>query len=113
MCVSEYRAATPRFIGYRRAVKRLVSLALLACVGLANSAAADVVVVEVRKGGEAAKAKLKPGDRLVGWRRAVTKTSPAASGAFRAPWEVDEAEFSETPRGAVTVVWGPEGRVRR
>ena len=87
------------------AVTRSPLLVALAVLTLGSAGRADVVVVEARKGGEAAKAKLKPGDRLVSWRRAGTKTAPAASGAFRAPWEVDETEFAEVPRGPVTVVW--------
>ena len=85
-------------------------LAAAAVLALGSAGRADVVVVEARPGGEAAKAKLKPGDRLVSWRRAATKTAPAASGAFRAPWEVDELELAQAPRGPIVAVYARSGK---
>ncbi len=83
---------------------RLRLLAAAAALALGSAGRADVVVVEAKAGGEAAKAHLRSGDRLASWRRAATKTAPAASGLFRAPWDVDELELSQVPRGPVTVL---------
>jgi CHAT domain-containing protein/Flp pilus assembly protein TadD len=78
---------------------------VLAVLVAASQAGADVVVLEARRGGEAAKAGLRPGDKLVSWRRAATRSAPSAAGAFRAPWDVDEVELGEVPRGPVRVVY--------
>src|SRR5450755_760831 len=91
-------------------MRRSRFLAALAVLALAPALRADVVVLEARPGGEAAKARVKPGDRLVSWRRAATKGAPAASGAFRAPWDVDELELSQVPRGSIVVVYRRSGR---
>ena len=82
----------------------------LAALALSADARADVVVVSAQAGGDAAKAHLKPGDRLVSWRRAPTKAAPAASGTFAAPWDVEELELSEVPRGPATVAYRRAGR---
>ena len=84
--------------------------AALAALALGGPSRADVVVVEAAAGGEAAGASLKPGDRLVSWRRPATQTAPEASGTFGAPWDVEELELSEGPRGPVTVGYRRAGR---
>src|SRR5450755_4802257 len=91
-------------------MRRSRFLAALAVLALAPALRADVVVLEARPGGEAAKARVKPGDRLVSWRRAATKGAPAASGAFRAPWDVDELELAQVPLGPVAVVYTRAGK---
>ena len=83
---------------------------VLAALALGADARADVVVVSAQAGGEAAKAKLRAGDRLVSWRRAATKAAPPASGRFDAPWDVEEIELSQVPSGPVAVVYRRAGR---
>ena len=85
-------------------------LAALLVLALGSAGRADVVVVEAWPGGETAKSKLKAGDRLVSWRRAATRASPAASGAFHAPWEVDDLELAQVPRGPIAVVYTRAGK---
>lgn len=82
----------------------------LAALVLSADARADVVVVEAAPGGEAARASLRPGDRLESWSRPTTKAEPAASGRFAAPWDLEELELSQVPRGPVTVAYRRAGR---
>ena len=108
--MTESRGDRHRGSGIVAKVTRSRLLVVLAAFALRLGVGADVVVVEARSGGEAAKARLKSGDRLVSWRRIATKASPAASGAFLAPWDVDDFELAQVPLGPVTVLYTRAGK---
>lgn len=64
-----------------------------------------VVVEEVEEGFAAHKAGLQPGDVLLRWQRAAAPPANpgAASGDLSSPFDLDEVETEQAPRGDLTV----------
>src|SRR5262245_15085879 len=67
---------------------------------------AGVVVEEVAPGFAAAEAGLVPGDVLWSWQRAAAAApnDDPATGTIAAPFDLDDVEWEQAPRGVVTLV---------
>ena len=67
-------------------------------------ASAGIVVEAVDPGSSGADAGVKPGDVLVSWSRSATPSdTPTARGSLRSPFDLNETEVEQAPRGAVTL----------
>ena len=65
-----------------------------------------VVVESVDKGYAADRAGIRPGDVLLSWTRAANPPAnpTGASGDFRSPFDVEEIEIDQVPRGRLTLL---------
>jgi CHAT domain-containing protein/tetratricopeptide (TPR) repeat protein len=89
---------------------------LVACsVGAgASRAVADVVVEEVERSGAGALAGLRPGDVVLSWSRAAHPPAnpDAQGGPVLSPFDLNEAELEQAPRGPVSLHVRRDGQVR-
>src|SRR6185295_1857605 len=83
---------------------------LVAGILSATPARADVVVEGLEPGSVTERAGLKPGDVLLRWERAASPPAnpEPAGGTLASPFDVDDVEREQAPRGDVTL-YGTRG----
>jgi CHAT domain-containing protein/tetratricopeptide (TPR) repeat protein len=79
----------------------LIAAAIAVPVDGAPGPAPGIVVLEVGRGSAPERAGLREGDLLLGWRRPGSPRP--AKGAFETPFDLDELELAEAPRGEIVL----------
>jgi CHAT domain-containing protein/Tfp pilus assembly protein PilF len=88
-----------------------IVLAAAVAVLVPTLARAGVIVEEAQRGFAADQAGLKTGDVLVAWRRAASPPAnpEAAHGAIESPFDLQEVEREQAPRGPLMLIGTREG----
>jgi CHAT domain-containing protein/Tfp pilus assembly protein PilF len=87
-------------------------LLLALAAALLPSVGPGVVVAQVQPGFAAARAGLRPGDVLLRWERAASPPAnpQPAEGALTSPFDVDDVEYEQAPRGEVALTGTRDGQ---